>query len=342
MRCSIIIVSWNGLKWLQQFLPELMPALEMDCELIVADNASTDDSVQWIRTNYPLVQILELDKNYGYCGGNNRAASIAKGELLYFLNNDVQMDPHSLTPLLESFRDQGIGAAQPKVLAFNNPSQFEYAGAAGGYLDPFGYPYCRGRIFNFCEPDLGQYNSQESIFWASGAALMIRKSLFDKCGGFEEMFEFHMEEIDLCWKVQRLGYKIVCVHQSEVYHVGGGSLDEASPRKLRYNVRNNLSMLLMHLRLQRILIVFPTRLILDLMAILKEILGRRPSHGFAILQGYFQFIFRIPVFIQKRHQYKTLFKTENRIKVRDLLLPWQFFIKDKYIYSELPEKYTDL
>jgi GT2 family glycosyltransferase len=197
MRCSIIIVSWNGLKWLREFLPGLMPALEMDCEIIVADNASTDDSVQWLKKNFPSVRVLELDHNYGYCGGNNKAANIAQGELLYFLNNDVQMDPSGLTPMFECFRDEHIGAAQPKILSYNQPSHFEYAGAAGGYLDPFGYPYCKGRIFRTCEADVGQYDSDDPIFWASGAALMIRKNLFEQCGGFDEGFEFHMEEIDL-------------------------------------------------------------------------------------------------------------------------------------------------
>jgi GT2 family glycosyltransferase len=342
MRCSIIIVSWNGLKWLQKFLPGLLPVMEFDCEIIVADNASEDESVDWVTSNCPGVRIITLDKNYGYCGGNNRAARFAKGELLFFLNNDVQMDPNSLVPLLEAFQDDSIGAVQPKILSFNKPSHFEYAGAAGGYLDPFGYPYCKGRIFDTCEPDLGQYDSKEPIFWASGAALMIRKELFERCSGFEEAFEFHMEEIDLCWKVQRLGYNIICVHQSVVYHVGGGSLDEGSPRKLRYNVRNNLLMLTMHLSLLRILFVYPSRKLLDFIAAIKELTGKRPGHCLAIFQGHVQYLTYLPSFIKKRRQYHLLFKDKHPIKVRNIVLPWQYFVRSRRRYQDLPDRFTNL
>jgi len=342
MRCSIIIVSWNGLGWLKQFLPALMPALEMNCEIIIADNDSVDDSVQWVKSNCTGVRVLELEENFGYCGGNNRAAKVAQGDLLFFLNNDVQMDPQSLIPLMQAFQDEGIGAVQPKILSYHNPGIFEYAGAAGGYLDPFGYPYCKGRIFDNCEPDKGQYDSEEPIFWASGAALMIRKELFDRCGGFEESFEFHMEEIELCWKVQRLGYKINCVHQSVAFHVGGGSLDEGSPRKLRYNVRNNLSMLVIHLSLTHLLYVYPSRVILDALAILKELASRRPKHGLAILQGHLQFLGRLSSCIQKRKQFGAITSKKDTIIVRNILLPWQFFVLSRHTYVELPDRFTHL
>ena len=206
---SIIIVSWNALEHLKNYLPSVTATNYPQYEIILADNASTDGSKKWVQEQYPEIKIAELEKNYGYCGGNNRAVPYAENDILLFLNNDVRVEPDWLQGLAECFqKDKTIGAVQPKMLSDEEPEYFEYAGAAGGYLDRFGYPFCRGRIFDTVEKDQGQYDNETNILWASGAALAIRKDLFNVLGGFDEDFEFHMEEIDLCWQLWNAGHKV--------------------------------------------------------------------------------------------------------------------------------------
>ncbi|MDX1638444.1 MAG: glycosyltransferase family 2 protein, partial [Balneolaceae bacterium] len=197
---SIIIVSWNALNHLKTFLPSVAETDYPDFEIILADNASTDGSAEWVEARYPGVKVVSLDNNYGYCGGNNRGANYAGGDILLFLNNDVKVAPDWLLELDKCITTHSEAAVfQPKIRSFSNPEEFEYAGAAGGFLDKYGYPFCRGRIFDTVEKDSGQYDLATDIFWASGAALAIRKERFEEVGGFDEDFEFHMEEIDLCW-----------------------------------------------------------------------------------------------------------------------------------------------
>ena len=205
---SIIIVTWNALEHLKTFLPSVCSTRYPDLEIILANNASTDGSAEWVQKEFPEIKVVTFSRNHGYCGGNNRAADYAEGEILVFLNNDVKVDPDWLKNLEKTFNTQDVAAVQPKLRSFESPEFFEYAGAAGGFLDYFGYPFCRGRIFDTIEKDLGQYNHPGNILWASGAALAIRKDLFLEAGRFDEDFEFHMEEIDLCWRLWNLGYRI--------------------------------------------------------------------------------------------------------------------------------------
>lgn len=243
---AVIILNWNGEKLLRQFLPSVIANSDAEISrIIVADNGSTDKSVELLRCEFPEVELITFDKNYGYAGGYNRAIEACKDyEYAVLLNSDVQPAKGWDTALYRFMRNNArVGAAQPKILSYTNKDTFEYAGASGGYIDKHGYPYCRGRIFSTCEKDAGQYDAEAPIFWATGAALMIRTDLYLKAGGLDEDFFAHMEEIDLCWRVLLMGYDIMAVPSSVVYHLGGGSLPASNPRKTYLNFRNNLLLL---------------------------------------------------------------------------------------------------
>ncbi|NGP87944.1 glycosyltransferase family 2 protein [Fodinibius halophilus] len=287
---SIIIVSWNALDHLKNYFPSVAETDYPNFEIILADNASVDGSKAWVREHYPEVKIAEFDKNYGYCGGNNRAVPHADGDILLFLNNDVRVEPDWLNALAECFEhNPKVAAAQPKMLSDQQPSHFEYAGAAGGFIDQFGYPFCRGRVFDTVEKDEGQYNDDSNIFWASGAALAIRKDIFNELGGFDEDFEFHMEEIDLCWRLWNNGYKVRYCANSTVYHLGGGSLAMGSPRKVYYNYRNNLRMLWKNSSTDTHIWRFVGRYLLDIVAALRSLLGTNWPEFKAIARAHLHF-----------------------------------------------------
>ena len=242
-KVAIVILNYNGRNFLEKFLPSVIEYTE-NAPLYVVDSASEDGSAEWIENHYPTVKILRLPKNYGYAGGYNRALQRIEAEYYVLLNSDVEVTPQWLTPLTDLLdKDPTIAACQPKLLAYHDKSQFEYAGAAGGYIDWLGYTYCRGRIFYHNETDRGQYDTTVPIFWASGACLMIRARLFHAMGGFDEDFFAHMEEIDLCWRLHLAGHEVYCCPQSVVYHVGGGTLPPSSPFKTYLNYRNSLAML---------------------------------------------------------------------------------------------------
>jgi len=250
--CAVIILNWNGRRLLEQFLPSAAAnTISARADLIVADNGSTDDSVSWIRSRLPGVKVLELGENYGFAGGYNRAVALTGYPLTLLLNSDVEVPPGWLDPLLDYMEaHEKCGALMPKILSWRDKGAFEYAGAAGGYIDRLGYPYCRGRIFGCVERDSGQYDGAPvPVAWASGAAMLVRTSLYRQVGGLDEKFFAHMEEIDLCLRIIRAGYEVMCVPASHVYHVGGASLAQGDPRKTYLNFRNNL--LLLHKNMPR-------------------------------------------------------------------------------------------
>lgn len=286
---SIIIVSWNALHHLRKYLPSVVATNYADFEIILADNASDDGSKAWVREQYPEVKIAALDENYGYCGGNNRAVPHASGEILLFLNNDVRVEPDWLDALAECFTDPEVAAVQPRFRSNKQPEYFEYAGAAGGFLDRYGYPFCRGRIFDTVEKDEGQYDDPRDILWASGAALAVRKTLFEEQGGFDEDFEFHMEEIDLCWRLWNAGHKVRYCPHSIIYHLGGGSLPMESPRKVYYNYRNNLIMLWKNCSAQTLHRRFWVRYSLDVVAALRSLLRGKWAECKAIVRAHYHF-----------------------------------------------------
>ena len=244
-KTAVVILNWNRRAFLEKFLPGVITGTTTPkTEVIVADNGSDDDSLTWMSEHHREIRVIKLDKNYGYAGGYNRALKQIEAEYFILVNSDIDVKEGWTEPLV-TFMDMHprVGACQPRIRSYSEPSRFEYAGAAGGFIDKFGYPFCRGRIFNTIEEDKGQYNDSREIFWASGACLMIRAAAFNQCDGFDDSFFAHMEEIDLCWRMQNAGYIICYVPDTTVWHVGGGTLTYDSPLKLYYNFRNSLIMM---------------------------------------------------------------------------------------------------
>lgn len=341
LRFSIIIVSWNALHHLKTFLPSVAETDYPDFEIILADNASTDGSKVWVQQHFPDVKIATFDKNYGYCGGNNRAVPHATGDILLFLNNDVEVKDDWLNALNRCFiENKKIAAVQPKMLSYEQPHYFEYAGAAGGFLDKYGYPFCRGRIFETVEKDQGQYNKASDILWASGAALAIRKESFEEMEGFDEDFEFHMEEIDLCWRLWNNGYMVRYCPESVVYHLGGGSMPMGSPRKVYYNYRNNLRMLWKNLSSDTLAIRFFVRYKLDIIAALRSLLSGSRAEFKAIVQAHADFWKEFHRFHQKRSQLQEKRSIQSDPEtMMPVNLIWEYFINGKRYFRELTDKF---
>jgi GT2 family glycosyltransferase len=333
---SIIIVTWNGLHHLKRFLPSVVQTKYTDFEIIIADNASTDGSAEWINSRFPEVKVISYDINHGYCGGNNRAVTAATYDTLVFLNNDVQVPENWLEPVARLMAgNRLIDAVQPRIRAAEHPDSFEYAGAAGGFVDKFGYPFCRGRLFDTVEIDKNQYNTATPIFWASGAALFVKKSTFLSLGGFEESFEFHMEEIDLCWRLQLRGKQVWYCPESVIYHLGGGSLPNDSPRKTYYNFRNNLLMLVRNHPSKGFIRCLLIRLILDDVATARFLLNGKPSHAFAVIKAFFGFLRRLPEALL--HRKREPINTPVLVDLCYYSILWQYFVKKKNYFSELPD-----
>lgn len=330
---SIIIVTWNGLHHLKNFLPSVSETSYSDFEIIVADNNSTDGSIEWIKKTYPEVKIATLDHNYGYTGGNNRAVPFASKDILIFLNNDVEVTPNWLKSISDAFeKDDSIAIVQPKLKSYEDREFFEYAGAAGGFIDKWGYPFCRGRVFDHLEKDVGQYDNISEISWASGAAYAIKKNIFEKFGGFDEDFEFHMEEIDLSWRVLNNGYKAIYTPDSTVYHLGGGSLPMGSNRKVYYNFRNNLIMLTKNLPKSQFWYTIFTRLILDYIAALRSLFTGRLGEFFAILKAHIHFYLSISKTINKR---KKLTRKRHTNILTPISIVWNFYFLGNRTYRKI-------
>jgi len=286
-RVSIVIVTWNALPLLRRCLPSVVATDYSDVEILLADNASTDGSAEWVAEAYPFIRIVRHPENWGFCKGNNEAIPQAKGKYIVLLNNDVSVPPDWLRPLVHLMEsDPTVGAVQPKLLQYANRERFEYAGAAGGFLDAYGYPFTRGRLFFTLEEDHGQYDDARAVFWATGAALMLRTSALEEVGLLDEQFFMHMEEIDLCWRMQRQGYRVMVEPESYVFHIGGGSLPRHDVRKMYYNFRNSLLLLYKNLPPGTWRRVLPVRVLLDAVASLRALLTGNPREALAVLRAY--------------------------------------------------------
>lgn len=287
-KIAVVILNWNGKHFLEKFLPSVTQYSNLPgAVVIVADNGSTDGSVNFIKTTYPGVGVMEFDKNYGFTGGYNKALAQVEAEYFVLLNSDVEVSPDWLTCIVEKMdADKTIGAAMPKMIDFANRDKFEYAGACGGFIDRFGYPFCRGRVLSVIETDSGQYNDEMQCFWASGACMFVRAKLYKELGGLDDAFFAHMEEIDLCWRLQNAGYKIMVYPQVEVYHVGGGTLPNNNPRKLYLNYRNNLLLLYKNLPPLQAKMLIPKRIILDWFSALVYLLQRKWSFFMAVPKAH--------------------------------------------------------
>ena len=290
-KISVVILNWNGIGMLQKFLPSVVKYSQgKDVEICVADNASTDGSVAYLEANFPDVRLIVLDKNYGFAEGYNRAFQHVEAEYVVLLNSDVEVTPHWLDSLVDYMdAHPEVAACQPKIRSERNKDSFEYAGAAGGYLDKYGYPFCRGRIFEVVEKDQGQYDTIQPIFWATGAALFIRLKDYREVGGLDGRFFAHMEEIDLCWRLRSRGRGIVCIPQSMVYHVGAATLKKENPRKTFLNFRNNLLMLYKNLPEKDLKSVMFVRGVLDGVAAVVFLLKGEKEAAKAVLQARKEF-----------------------------------------------------
>lgn len=284
-KCAVVILNWNGAGYLKKFLPVLLSNTRLEgVRIVVTDNASTDNSLEVLSKEFPTVEQLVLDKNYGFAGGYNKALALIDAQYYVLLNSDVEVTEGWLEPLL-SYLDENtfVAAVQPKIKAYHQPSYFEHAGASGGFIDSLGYPFCRGRLLSVIEQDTNQYDTVREIFWASGACMVIRSEVYRSCGGLDDDFFAHMEEIDLCWRINSRGYRIAVVPSSVVYHVGGGTLSVESPRKTYLNFRNNLLMLYKNLPGDRLKKVLRVRFFLDLLAALHLLLTGKYRNAWSVI-----------------------------------------------------------
>jgi len=333
-KVAIVILNWNGQNYLEKFLPSVLATAYDNFEVIVSDNGSTDGSVPLLQNKFPQVRCTRLDKNYGFAKGYNITLEKAEADYYALINSDVEVQPNWLTPIIDLLdQDKMNAACQPKLLSYNNKNLFEYAGGAGGWLDSFGYPFARGRVFDICEEDKGQYNSTERVFWVTGAAMVIRSKVYHEMKGFDNYFFAHQEEIDLCWRMQLAGYKLFACPSSVVYHVGGGTLPRGNSLKTYLNFRNNQVMLYKNLPWSQKWWKIPYRIILDSISAWK---GLFVGDG-----GYFLAIFRAHISFLKWVLFKqnqSVFPIKKDGKPAGLYkgnVVWQHFAKGKKYFSQL-------
>lgn len=287
MRIAVVILNWNGKHMLEQFLPSVTAYTTGDAEVIIADNGSTDDSIAFLHDHYPTLRIIQLDKNYGFADGYNRALAQVDADYYVLLNDDVEVTPNWTAPVVEQMeRNPRTAICQPKLLMYDQRDTFEYAGGAGGFLDKYGYPFCRGRLFTTLEKDHGQYDDPREIFWASGAAMFVRADVWKKLGGLDGEFFAHMEEIDFCWRAKNAGYRVEYCPLSTVYHVGGGTLPKSNPHKTYLNFRNNIAMLYKNLPQRQLAWVLVCRMVLDYVAAFKFLLESNPKEFQAVAKAH--------------------------------------------------------
>lgn len=334
-RVAVVILNWNGVPMLQKFLPTVV-AYSPEADVIVADNASDDASLEYIRINFPGLRLIVLDRNYGFADGYNKALELVDAEYYILLNSDVEVTQGWIAPLL-SFMDSNSNASacQPKLLDYNKRDSFEYSGAAGGFIDRYGYPYCRGRLFNSLEKDCGQYGDICRVFWATGAAMMVRSKDYWAAGGLDGRFFAHMEEIDLCWRMQARGGEIYCVPESTVYHVGGATLDKSNPRKTYLNFRNNLLMLYKNLSRSELHGVMFLRALLDNMAALKFLLSGNWGEFKAVLRARLEYRRMRSCYKAVRDERDAGSVVGNVVGRANFLLPWQYYVRGRKHFNEL-------
>jgi GT2 family glycosyltransferase len=337
-KTAVVILNWNGKDFLSRFLPGII-AYSGTAEIVVADNASDDDSVDMVRTHFPGVTIVQNDVNGGFAKGYNDALKKVAADYYVLLNSDVEVTEGWLKPMLDMMeKDENIVACQPKILDYKNRNRFEYAGAAGGYIDKFGYPFCRGRIFHSFENDEHQYDDSREIFWATGACLLIRSKAYHDQHGLDEDFFAHMEEIDLCWRLKNQGYKVMYCAESSVYHMGGGTLSRLSPRKTYLNFRNNLILLCKNHAPGFFFLKLFLRMNLDGIAGIKFLLSGDIAHFFAVLKAHFSFYVTLPRTLKKRRALSKQTKTFATTAVYRKCIVFEYFLRGKEKFSSLDER----
>ncbi len=332
-KVAIVILNWNGRRYLERFLPSVIAATYSNFEIVLADNNSTDDSIDFVGSHYPEVVIIKLSQNFGFAKGYNEALKLVDAAYYVLLNSDVEVIPGWIEPVIELMEnDKAIGACQPKILTYSDRTVFEYAGAAGGWIDAFGYPFARGRIFDYCETDKGQYDSIEPIFWASGAAMFVRCHPFHQIGGLDEYFFAHQEEIDFCWRLQLAGFRIMACPASVVYHVGGGTLPKGDERKVFLNFRNNLIMLAKNLPAGEVIWKIPFRILLDVVSAWKSLFAGEATYFIAILKAHLGFARWLLFAKNRRHSFVRQRALQGWYHKSVI---WQHFITGKTTFSEI-------
>jgi GT2 family glycosyltransferase len=335
-KVAVVILNWNGKKYLEQFLPSIIKHNATYADVVVADNASTDDSVKFLKENYPQIKIVINNQNGGYAKGYNDALKRLDYEYFVLLNSDVEVTANWIEPIIEMMgADKQIAACQPKLLTYSNKNEFEYAGAAGGFIDKYGYPFCRGRIFDSYETDNGQYNDSTEIFWATGACLFVRSSAYKELNGLDEDFFAHMEEIDLCWRLKNKGYKIMYCGNSAVYHVGGGTLNKINAQKTYLNFRNNLILICKNHATEYFYLKILLRMILDGIAGVKFLFNGDIKHTVAVIKAHFSFYKTIKKTLLKRKEMRKNIKTFSRTGIFRKSIVMQYYLYGKKKYSEL-------
>ena len=310
-KVAVVILNWNGKAFLEKFLPVVLKFSEV-AEVIVADNKSSDDSVYFLKSQFPQVSIILNPSNDGFAKGYNLALKQVQSEYYVLLNSDVEVTKNWIEPIIKLMdANLKIAACQPKILDYNHPTKFEYAGAAGGFIDKYGYPFCRGRIFNILEDDRSQYNNIKEVFWATGACMFIRAEAFWKVGGFDDDYFAHMEEIDVCWRMKNIGYKVYIEPSSKVYHVGGGTLNKLSPRKTFLNFRNNLVTLTKNAAPRFLFFKIIYRMVLDGVAALKFLAEGNGSHFIAVVKAHFSYYKHLPSTLKKRDNMRLMPEFED-------------------------------
>lgn len=335
-RVAVVILNFNTRSWLEKLLPSVLQTQYDNLEIIIADNASTDDSVAFLSKQYPQLRIIELEKNYGFAGGYNECLKKVEADYFVLLNSDVEVTPNWVQPVINELESTPDAVAcQPKILAYNQKEQFEYAGAAGGYLDTFAYPFCRGRIIDKTETDNGQYNDAREVFWASGAAMFIRADKYREVGGLDARFFAHMEEIDLCWRLKNKGYKILVQPQAVVYHVGGGTLSRQNPRKTYLNFHNCLAMMVKNMPEGELKWKLPFRIALDWLAAIVFLFYGNWRDMLAVFKAHLRFMSQIRYWLGKRKELKKLTTQRNTTGIYHKSIVFDFFIRKKRKFSKL-------
>ncbi len=333
---AVVILNWNGKQLLSDFLPSVIKTRYANLQLIVGDNASTDGSADFIRTNFPTIELIENDHNYGFAGGYNKILAQVNADYYVLLNSDVEVPENWIEPVIKAMEaDQQIAAAQPKIKWQKDKSQFEYAGAAGGFLDLNAFPFCRGRIFNEIEADLGQYDQAKEIFWASGAAFFIKRKQWEETGGLDTDLFAHMEEIDLCWRLKNLGYKIIYCPDAEVYHLGGGTLATNNPYKVFLNFRNNLMIMQKNLPATEATINIAIRMCIDFVAWVQFLLKGETKFAGAVNKAHYQFLANIKKTAAKRSKKQLAYAKHTGVYHSSVV--WSFFIKGIRHFSQLKD-----
>jgi len=329
MKVAVVILNWNGKQLLEQFLPSVVQ-YSKEATVYLADNASTDDSVAFVKEQFPEVAVVVNPTNTGYAGGYNEALQHIEADVYALVNSDIEVTENWLQPIIKAYQNEPTTAIiQPKILDFKNKAYFEYAGAAGGFIDQYGYPFCRGRIFNTLEKDLGQYDTNQEIFWASGACFFIRSNVYKELKGFDTSFFAHQEEIDLCWRAINKGHTIKYLFESKVFHVGGATLQQGNPKKTELNFRNSLLMLTKNLPKKVLFRVLFIRMVLDGIAGIKFLLEGQPKHLVAVLKAHFSFY----QMFAKNYNKRGTYQESKYYYTKSIVL--SYFIKKIHFFNEL-------